>query len=268
MAGSSLIVLRKTSAAPARIPERASGRTTAVVARTGPRPSERAASSRRGTHGVERRAGRCEAVRHEANDVGEDEETEALVQRRADPRAHEDECQRDSDSWERAREQGQPLEPAGHHGRVAPREERRGQHDERRDHGSRRRHPGRARRRRPRDRRATGDRIGADRPPDEHADGENQEDTDDERAEPERRPSPGAELHRRRGTSRPGRAPVDRAAQPPTRGDEHDRESERDEDQGEDRRRLQREQRLVPHVDPGRQGRVAHERDDPESERT
>jgi len=47
VAGSSLSVLRKTSAAPARTPDRASGRTTAVVAPSGRRPRERAASSSR-----------------------------------------------------------------------------------------------------------------------------------------------------------------------------------------------------------------------------
>ena len=48
VAGSSLTVLRNTSAAPASRPDRASGRTTAAVAPSGLRPSERAASSSRG----------------------------------------------------------------------------------------------------------------------------------------------------------------------------------------------------------------------------
>ena len=57
---------------------------------------------------------------------------------------------------------------------------------------------------------------------------------------------------------------MDRAPQPEPSCHEHDDDGERDEHECENRRRLQREECLVAHVDPGCERRVAHERDRPE----
>ena len=164
-------------------------------------------------HRRERRRGAGERLREEAHDVREDEQRERLVQRPCVPRGEEHEGERDHDAGERIRGVRRPLQ------RDRPRSPPAACEEGDREHGDRGRSC--ASPAAPSERSAAARQLDVatalDRPVDEHRQRDDEEESDDEPAEPERGPAPASrERNPRRRSGGPGEArkPVPRRVLP------------------------------------------------------